>query len=77
MALAYIKSAVARGRAWNCRLRGPGFETCAAVLKPNVFILHCSNSLSRINEYLAIDKLWIWWYEQPSRINCSIWLDAS
>ena len=46
-----------RGRASDSRLRGPGFESCAAVLKHRaiVFILHCSSSLSCINEYLAID----------------------
>ena len=36
----------------------PGFESCAAVLKPwAIFVtLHCSSSLSCINEYLAIDS---------------------
>ena len=45
----------------DSRLRGPGFESCAAVLKPwaSVFTLHCSIPLSCINEYLAIDKWWI------------------
>ncbi len=49
----------------------PGCEACAAVLKPwtGFIILYCSSSLSYINEYLAI--------EQPSRINCRIWLNAS
>ena len=44
-----------RGRASHSRLRGPGFESCAAVLKPwaSFFTLHCC-----INEYLAIDKWW-------------------
>ena len=66
-----------RGRASDSRLREPGFESCAAVLKPwaNVFTLHCSSSRSCINEYLAIDSGG-YVYEQPSRINCSIWLDA-
>ena len=66
------------GRASDSRLREPGFETCAAVLKPwvSVFTLHCSSSLSCINEYLAIDRGG-YVYEQPSRINSSIWLDAS
>ena len=41
-----------RGRASDSRLRGPGFESCAAVLKPSAsfFILHCSSSLSCIYE---------------------------
>ena len=45
-------------RASDYRLRKPGFESCAAVLKPwaNYFTLHCSSSLSCINEYLAIDS---------------------
>ena len=38
--------------------------------------LHCSSSLSCLNEYLTIDSGG-YVYEQPSRINCSIWLDAS
>ena len=47
-----------RGRASDSRLREPGFESCAVVLKPwaNFFTLHCSSSLSCINEYLAIDS---------------------
>ena len=67
-----------RGRASDSRLREPGFESCAAVLKPwaSFFTLHCSSSLSCIHEYLAIDSGG-YVYEQPSRINCSIWLDAS
>ena len=66
------------GRASDSRLRGPEFKSCAAVLKPwaNVFSLHCSSSLSCINEYLAIDSGG-YVYAQPSRINCCIWLDAS
>ena len=56
----------------------PWFKSCAAMLKPWAcfFILHCSSSLSCINEYLAIDSGG-YVYEQPSRINCSTWLDAS
>ena len=48
------------------------------LLKPwaSVFTLHCSSSLSCINQYLAIDSGG-YVYEQPSRINCSKWLDAS
>ena len=50
-----------RGRASDSRLTGPVFEFCVAVLKPwaSFFILHCSSSLSCINEYLAIDTWWI------------------
>ena len=57
----------------ECRLREPGFESCAAVLKPwaSCFTLHCSSSRSCINEYLAINSGG-YVYEQPSRINCSI-----
>ena len=67
-----------RGRVSDCRLREPRFESCAAVLKSwaSFFTLHCSSSLSCINEYLAIDSGG-YVYEHPSRINCSIWLDAS
>ena len=56
-----------------------GFECSAAVLKRWAcffFTLHCCNSLSCINEHLAIDRCG-YVYEQPSRINCSIRLDAS
>ena len=54
------------------------FESCAAVLKPYAvfFTLDCSSSFSCINEYLTIDSGG-YVYEQPSCINCSIWLDAS
>ena len=67
-----------RGRASDSRLRGPGLESCAAVLKlwASCFTLLCSSSLSCINEYLAIDSGG-YVYEQPSRIDCSIWLDPS
>ena len=63
-----------RGRAPDSRLRGPGFESCAAVLKPwaRFFTLHCSSSLSCIYEHLAIDSGG-YMYEQPSHINCSIY----
>ena len=66
------------GRAMDSRLKEPGFESRAAVLKPraNLFTLHCSSSLSCINEYLAIGSGG-YVYDQPSCINCSIWLDAS
>ena len=67
-----------RGTASHSRLRGPGFESCAAVLKPwaSLFTTHCSSSLSCINEYLAIDRGG-YVYEQPLHINCSMWMDAS
>ena len=67
-----------RGRASDSQLREPGFESCAAVLKPwaSFFTLHCSSSLSCINEYLAINSGG-YVYEQSSRMNCSVWLDAS
>ena len=47
-----------RGRASDSQLREPGFESCAAVLKPwaSFFTLHCSSSLSRINEYPTKDS---------------------
>ena len=66
-----------RNRASDSRLREPGFESCAAVLKSwaRFFTLHCSSSLSCINEYLATDNGG-YVYEQPLRINCSIWLDG-
>ena len=66
-----------RGRASDSRLREPGFESCAAALKPweRLLTLHSSSSLGSINEYLAIDKWWL--CVLPSRINSSIWLDAS
>ena len=53
-------------------------DILAAALKPwaSFFTLHCSSSLSCLNEYLTIDSGG-YVYEQPSRINCSIWLDAS
>ena len=49
-----------------------------AMLKPwaIVFTLHCSRTLRCINEYLAIDSGG-YVYEQPSCINCSIWLYVS
>ena len=51
--------------------------SCPAALKPwaRIFALHCSSSLSCINELLDIDSGGCV-YELPSRINCSIWLDA-
>ena len=55
-----------RGRASDSRLGEPGFESWASL-----FTVHCY-----INEYQAIDSGG-YVYEQPSRINCSIWLDAS
>ena len=57
-----------RGRALDSRLREPGFESCAVVLKPweRFFTLHCSISLRYIHEYLAIDS-GEYVYEQPAR----------
>ena len=49
---------------------------CGVKTLGKFFTLHCSSSLSCINEYLVIDSGG-YVYEQPSRINCSIWLDAS
>ena len=40
------------------------------------FTPYCSSSLSCINEHLAINSGG-YVYEQPSCINCSIWLNAS
>ena len=59
-----------RGRTSDSRLRGLGFKSCAAVLKPRagVFTPHYSSSLSCINEYVAIDSGG-YMYEQPLRIN--------
>ena len=67
-----------RGTASGSQLRRPRLESYAAVLKPwaSFFTLHCSSSLSCINEYLATDSGG-YVYEQATRINCSIWLDAS
>ena len=67
-----------RGRASDSRLREPGFESCAAVLKSwgSFLSLDCTSSLRCIKEYLALESGG-YVYEQPSRINCSIWLDAS
>ena len=48
-----------RGRVSGSRLRGPGFESCGVMLNnlgQVIFTLHCSSSLSCINEYLAIDS---------------------
>ena len=74
----YCRAQCLRGRASVSRFSRPGFESCAAVLKPwaSLFSLHYSSSLSCINKYLAID-IDVYVYEQPSRINWSIWLDAS
>ena len=61
-----------RGRASDPPLRGPVFESCAAMsnLGHVSFTRHCSSSLSCMNEYLAVDNGG-YLYEQPSRINCS------
>ena len=57
----------------DSRLREPGFESCAVVLKPwaGFPTLHFSSSLSCINEYLAIDSGGNV-YEQPLHINCKL-----
>ena len=64
-----------RVRASDSRLRKPGFESCVAVLKPwaSFFTLHCSSSLSCINEYMVIDSS----EHVYEHISCSKWLDAS
>ena len=71
-------SAVAQGYSFGLSTTRTRVQILAAVLKPwaSFFTLHCSSSLSCINEYLAIDSDG-YVYEQPLRINCSIWLDAS
>ena len=74
----FIRAQWLSGRASDSRLREPGFESCAVVLKAwaSFFTPHYSSSLSCLNEYLAIDSGG-YVYKQPSRINCSIWFDAS
>ena len=59
-----------RGRASDSQLRELGVESCAAVLCGQVFSLHCTSSVSCINEYLAIDSGG-YVYDQPSGISCS------
>ena len=54
----------------------PGSNSVVLKLWASVFIVHWSSSFSCINEYLAIDSGG-YVYDQPSHINCSIWLDAS
>ena len=64
-----------RGRASDSQLREPGFESCAAVLKPwgSFITLHCSSSLSCINEYLAIDSGgYVYKQSSLSHINCDM-----
>ena len=63
------------GRASDSPLR-PGFKSCAAVLKPWASLFTASVYSCYINEYLAIDSGG-YVYEQPSHINCNIWLDTS
>ena len=67
-----------RGRLSDSRLREPGFESW--LRRENlgqVFSLYIAPVHSaELNEYLTIDSGG-YVYEQPSRINCSIWLDAS
>ena len=79
--LAHITPATCRAqwlsRASDYRLREPGFESCAAVLKPwaRVSTLHYSSSLSFINEYLTVVDMCT--NSLRALIHCSIWLDAS
>ena len=47
-----------------------GILCCGVKNVDKCFTLHCSSSLSCINEYLAIDIIG-YVYEQLSRINCS------
>ena len=63
-----------RGRASDSRLKGPGFESCAAVLKPwaSFFTLDCSK-FTLLYEYLAIDSGG-YVYEQSSRIVAYGWM---
>ena len=74
----YARAQWLRCIASDSRLREPAFESYASVLKhwARFFTLHCSSSLSCIYEYLAIGSGG-YVYEQPWRINCSTWLDAS
>ena len=64
------------GRGSDFRLRELGFESCAAALKSWALFFTCSSSLGCVNEYMAMDSGG-YVYEQPSRINCSIWLESS
>ena len=74
MSLCNLYSTVAQG------LSEAGFESFATVLKhwASFFTLHCSSSLSCMNEYLAIVSGG-YLYEQPSCINWCVaaWLDVS
>ena len=65
-----------RGRASDSRYENPGSNPgCGESWQ--VFSLYIAPVHSaELNEYLAIDSGG-YVYEQPSRINCSIWLDAS
>ena len=73
----YVQQYVERNGS-GVELRTLDYESCAAVLIPwaSVFTIHCSSSLSYINEYLAIDSGG-YVYKPSSCINYSIWLDAS
>ena len=74
----YCRAQWFRGRASDSRLREPGFESWLRRYNlGQVFSLYIAPVHSaELNEYLAIDSGG-YVYEQPSRINCSIWLDAS
>ena len=49
---------------------------CGVKTLGKFFTLYCSSSLSCLNEFLTIDSGG-YVYEQPSRSNYGIWLDAS
>ena len=57
-----------RVRASNSRLREPSFKSSALKLWAILFTLHCSSSLSCMNEYLAKASGGY----LPLRINCSV-----
>ena len=67
---------VAFGRCSDYENPGSNPEMWFENLGQVVFTVHCSSSLSCINEYLTIDSGG-YMYEHPSHINCSIWLNAS
>ena len=63
------------GKVIECSGSGVELQTLESE-DPSFFTVHCCNSLSCINEYLAIDSGG-YMYEQPLRMNYGIWLDAS
>ena len=64
-----------RGRAPTTRTRFRILSCGVKTLGNFVFTLYCYSSLSCIKECLAIN-IGGYVYEQPWRINCSIWLDG-